>query len=72
MAAVIRQIVNKALNHQSICCRSLLSTRINNTILPATRFLSTVPTPYEIVDSREDNQAAKGIVEHFDLNFVQF
>lgn len=64
MAAVIRQLITKTIK-PSICSRTFPTNRINtfkpSLLLPPTKFLSTVPTPYEIVDSKEDNLAAKGI-----------
>lgn len=64
MAAVIRQIVNKVLNpttyHKTTLSASLKNFPQPTCLLPIKRFLSTVTTPYEIVDSKEDNLAAKG------------
>lgn len=63
MAGVVRQLFqnfrnlhlcnNKLLNLKTVLQPSLIGSAIKQ--------LSTVPTPYEIVDSKEDNLASKGI-----------
>lgn len=64
MAAVIRQLISKSLkpilNSRTLPTNSITNIVKPSFILPTTKLYSTVPTPYEIVDSKADNLADKG------------